>query len=481
MSKEAPRLRVVAAWAAIGLAGLGGCAPLPVSHREITANTVADYATTETLKTARGARWPTSTWWSEYGDTQLDALMTDALHAAPGLAVARARIRLAESVLDSSESARGPQVSGTLTVTDEHLSYNDLTPKTVVPRGWNTFGRAGLVANWELDFWGKQRAAVAAATSEAEAVKAEHAQALRMLTAAIATGYVELQDSLAQQHLLLRMTANQQRLLALTRMRHAQGLESETAVRRAETDYASSQGVLSQVEARIALQRHALAALSGAGPDKGRTFAPSTFVETHAAGFPDELPLHLLGRRPDLTAARLLVEAQLSRVGQKRAEFYPDISLTGMVGLQSLGLDLLTKPGSFVGKVGPALSLPIFTSGRLQAELSGSEARYEEAVASYNQALIQSLQEVADAGASLQAVQKQLVFSTSETRAAQQRQVLVQARYQGGLDTALDVLSAENEYLSHLRAHVHLQHQAFAHDIALKRALGGGYHYDPQQ
>ena len=132
-------------------------------------------------------------------------------------------------------------------------------------------------------------------------------------------------------------------------------------------------------------------------------------------GLPAQLALDLLGRRPDVIAARLQAQAQASRIEQKSAEFYPNINLSAFVGVQSLGLDLLGKNGSAIGSVGPAISLPLLNGGRLRGELRASEARYEEAVARYQGTLARALQEVADSAPSQQALAAQLAKRKADT------------------------------------------------------------------
>ncbi|MFB0937028.1 MAG: TolC family protein, partial [Propionivibrio sp.] len=192
-------------------------------------------------------------------------------------------------------------------------------------------------------------------------------------------------------------------------------------------------------------------------------------------GLPRELPANLLGRRPDVVAARLQTEAQLRRIDQKKAEFYPNVNLAAFIGVQSLGLNMLTRSGSTPGSIGPAISLPIFTGGRLQGELRSSVAAYEETVASYNRTVTQALQEVADAGLSQKALSGRLAKAEEAVAAASEAHRVARNRYEGGLSSYLEVLSAEDVLLSSLRSLTDLQSRAFSLDVALTRALGGGY------
>jgi NodT family efflux transporter outer membrane factor (OMF) lipoprotein len=176
-------------------------------------------------------------------------------------------------------------------------------------------------------------------------------------------------------------------------------------------------------------------------------------------------------------AARLRAEAAAKRIHLARAAFYPNVNLTAFIGVQSLGLDMLQESGSDIGSVGPAISLPIFNGGRLRGQLRGAEAEYAESVANYEKALVQALQEVADAAVSQRALGPQLEKIDAAVDAAREAWRVQNDRYNGGLATYLDVLSAEDYLLGNLRSQSDLRSRSMTLDVALNRALGGGYQY----
>jgi outer membrane protein TolC len=151
------------------------------------------------------------------------------------------------------------------------------------------------------------------------------------------------------------------------------------------------------------------------------------------------------------------------------------VNLAAFIGVQSLSLDMLTKNGSSIGSVGPAISLPIFTGGRLRAQLRGAEAEYAEAVALYEDTLIEALKEVADVAASQKSLGAQIARTTEAVDAAREAWSAQNNRYQGGLSSYLEVLSAEDYLLQNLRTQTDLQARSLTLDVALVRALGGGY------
>ncbi|RIX42588.1 MAG: efflux transporter outer membrane subunit [Rhodocyclales bacterium GT-UBC] len=453
---------------------LAGCAALPSSFELPVVRDAAQYRSADVLA-APEQSWPDEQWWRRYGDAQLDALIEEGLARSPDMAVAAARLRNAEAARQISNSALYPQVSGNASATSQKQSYNYLTPRNMTPDGWQDYGRASLDFSWEIDFWGKNRAALAAATSEALASQAELAQARLTLATGIATDYAELAHLFATRDTLAEALRVRSRTAELFAQRFANGLETRGSLREAEARRAAAEGDLLQVDEQIALQRNRLAALLGAGPDRGHDIARPQFSFTHHYALPAELAVDLLGRRPDIVAARLQVEAQGKRIEEKRAGFYPNVNLAAFIGVQSLGLNMLHKGGSNIGSVGPAISLPIFNAGRLQGELRGAQARYAEAVASYDKTVTQALQDVADAAVSQKALGARLSKSEEAVGAASEAYQVARNRYEGGLSSYLEVLSAEDGLLTNLRALTDLRSRSFTLDVALTRALGGGY------
>ena len=453
---------------------LAGCAQLPDLGALPQAKTAEAFQATTSL-TAPKANWPVDRWWTAYGDAQLNALIDEALADAPDLAAAAARLQRADAMRQRADSALKPQVSANAAITGDKLSYNHLIPRSPATEGFNDYGRATIDLRWELDFWGKNRAALAAATSELEASRAELAQARLWLASSVATNYTELSRLHANRDTAAKAVAIRQKTAGLFAQRFDNGLETRGGVRNADARRAVAEGELLALDEQIALQRNRLAALLGAGPDRGLQIATPTLTLDRAFGLPAELSANLLGRRPDVVAARLRAEAQARRIDQKKVEFYPNVNLSAFVGVQSLGLDMLSKGGSGIASVGPAISLPIFSGGRLQGELRGAQASYAEAVAQYNATVARALQDVADNAVSQRALGQRLDKAQEAVQAATEAHRVARNRYEGGLATALDVLTTEDALLGALSAQTNLRAASFTLDIGLQRALGGGY------
>ena len=453
-------------------AALTGCAVLPDPHelpRMHTYNAKASFAAPATTA------WPSDSWWRNYGDAQLDALVAEALAGSPTMAVAKARLDRAQASAQIAGAPLYPQVSANASNTMQKQSYNYLTPRSATPEGWNDYSRATLDFSWEMDFWGKNRAALAAATSELEATRADQAQARITLATSIASSYAELARLHAALDTARAARDVRTKTAELFRQRYANGLETLASVRQAESRRAASEAEVLSLEESLGLQRNRIAALVGAGPDRGLSITPPAVDLAKSFGLPAELPAELLGRRPDIVGARLRVEAAAKRIDQSKAAFYPNVNLTAFIGAQALHINNLGKSGSDIGSFGPAVSLPIFDGGRLRGQLRGSEADYADAVANYDQTVIQALQDVADAATSQRLLGGQIARTDESVEAAREAWRIQGNRYQGGLATYLDVLTAEETLLSSLRTQTDLHSRSFALDVALVRALGGGY------
>jgi NodT family efflux transporter outer membrane factor (OMF) lipoprotein len=424
---------------------------------------------------AAGQAQVDTTWWQHYGDTQLNALIDEALRNAPDLAAADARVRKAVGVAQQAGAAELPSVGINASVDRLKQSYNNGVPAAFVPKGFNNSARATLDLSYEIDFWGKNRAALAAATSEQAATEADAAQARLTLSTAIASAYAELAHLYAQRDAAKQALEIRTQSAQLINERQQQGLETLGSVRQVESRSASAKADLLAIDESITLQGHQLAALMGANPERGSRIQRPGINLAQSIAVPPQLHADLLGRRPDLTAARLRAQAAAKRIDQSRAEFYPNVNLSAYVGAQSLGLDLFAKAGSGIASFGPAISLPIFRGGQLQGQYRVARAQYDEAVANYDQALNHALQDVADALSSQASLDGRLAAQQESFAAAEDALRIARNRYQGGLATYLDVLTAEDSVVNGRRALSDLQTRRLSLDVALIRALGGGY------
>jgi len=259
--------------------------------------------------------------------------------------------------------------------------------------------------------------------------------------------------------------------------RFQQQLENSGEVAQAQSRVAATRADLDVVNGQLALTRNRISALVGQGPDRGLDIAFPELPKLHAFGVPRNLAADLLGRRADIVAARLRVEAAAKRIDVARADFYPNVDLTAYIGQQSIGISDLFTAQSRIGQIGPAVSLPLFDGGRRKAVYRGSRAVYDEAVADYDKTLTLALKDVADALANARELAAELIDARAALAASQDAYRIATLRYKGGLSRYLDVLTAEDTQVEQQRRVATLQARAFAEDIALISAVGGGFVY----
>jgi NodT family efflux transporter outer membrane factor (OMF) lipoprotein len=335
--------------------------------------------------------------------------------------------------------------------------------------------------SYDFDFWGKHSADLRAAVSANKAAQAEQYSARLMLATAIARCWIQMARQYEQLDLVEKQQGVRNKIDHLTKLRLAAGLDTQTDKQQTMLQMALLRSEQAQWQEAVALTRHQLAALMGQGPDRGQRIAlaglPDATV-TLQNGLPNELPLALLGRRPDIVAARWRVEAAQGGIESAKAQFYPNVNLAALFGASSLSVDMLeylTRSGSRVAGIGPAITVPIFEGGRLRAQLKGQVAAYDGAIASYNQTLTDALRDVADQVQSLRAAETQIENQHNATQAAAATLKLAQQREQVGTVSLLQVLASESAWLMQRKLELDTQARRTDLKVALIKALGGGF------
>jgi NodT family efflux transporter outer membrane factor (OMF) lipoprotein len=473
--RHRPRLALVLALTAAS--ALAACATPPGGRPLPPPADVAGYQDQRSFA-APAAEWPADRWWSAYGDAQLSGLIEEALKSSPTLAQAEARLKSAQAQTTEARAGTLPSLSADAEIAETEQTRQIGFPPFIaqlLPAGYRPTGHLALDASFDLDLFGKNRAALAAAVSDEAAAKADVAEARLVLSTAVAQAYADLARLGAERTAAAEAVRNRQETGRLTAERVANGLDTRAELRLAQAATPTSQAEVDSLDEQIVLTRHRLAALLGEGPDRGLDIALPATEAVRPFGLPADLRLHLIGRRPDIVAARLRAEAAAKRVDAARAAFFPDVSLTGYLGQQSLGLSQLFSSTAQIGQLGPAVSLPLFEGGRLRGQYHGARADYDAAVDAYDATLTQALQDVADAAASTKAAELQLADRQAALTAGEQAYAVARERYQGGLSSYVAVLTAENAVIDERRAFADAQSRAFSLDITLIRALGGGY------
>jgi len=423
--------------------------------------------------------WPDEHWWEALHDPQLNQLVNTALSDNPSLRATLARVRQAESLAGVAQAATLPRVDASASADRELYSAHSTIPAPLAGNyAWKN--TATLSGSYDLDLWGRNRDALAAALDEVHMAAAESQMARLTLETSIVRSYIQLSLAYALQDSVADNLAQRQRILEITRRRKAAGLASDIDVASIETTLPAGRREHEQYGETIALLRNQLAALIGKGPGDGDAIArPMLALQSGAHdAVPANLPAELVGRRPDIVAQRWRVEAAGARIAGAKKDFYPNINLAAFVGVQSLGFGHFLEAGSQMRGITPAISLPIFEGGRLRSQLGNQTAIYDGAVEQYNATVIQAMSDVANAVVKMESVRQQDALAQRALESARRQQQLAERAYQAGLTDTLNVINAQLALLNEQQQMAQVASKQLDNFALLMSALGGGIKLD---
>ncbi|SFB20869.1 efflux transporter, outer membrane factor (OMF) lipoprotein, NodT family [Collimonas sp. OK607] len=431
----------------------------------------------EVSKTLKGvtvseAHWPKEQWWSRYADSQLDALLAEALAGTPSLRIAAARLRQAQAMANIAEASDSIQANASLKDTRQRYSKHSTIPSPLAGT-WNTFNDTSLNLSYEFDFWGKNEASIASSLDRLHAAEVDERAAQLMLTTGVIQSYLHLAQFHDQLDLYQIILKQRQELLALTQQRVVAGIDSQVELKQAESAIPSARQQIASTREEIELTKNQLSALLGKGPDRGLSLVRPMIKPQKFVGLPSVLPADLIGRRPDIVAMRWRAEAARQDIRVARAQFMPNVSLLSFIGFQSLGFDQFINSGSRTLGIGPAISLPIFDGGRLRGNLGARNAEYDIAVEQYNQTVIGAVQDVVNQLTSIRWHEEQHEQQLIAVSTAQTAYELAVQRYRAGVGTYLQALTAELQLNAQKKVLLDIKTQALLLDANLIRSLGG--------
>lgn len=434
---------------------------------------------------AHDADWPSDQWWRALGDAQLDHLIDTALADSPSLAIAQARVRLAAAMAGVSAAALSPQLRLDASIARERWPDNyfygpgSLGGATT----WNNSAALGL--SYDLDVWGRDRAIADHALDEAHATAIDARAAQLELETNIVRAYIAYSLQYALRDNLVRILAEQQRVLDYANARLKGGIGTQLEVTQARTPLPETSRQIDVIDEQLALQRNQLAALTGQGPGAADGLQRPTLASGAQAAqlcsLPSSLPLDLIGHRPDVVAQRWRIEEQSRGIAAAKAAFYPNINLALSAGGFAaaggpVGGGLLTflSHQDVSYSAGPALSLPIFDGGRLRAQLGAQAADYDLAIDRYNQIVLGALKEVADPLITLKSLDQQQHEIDASLATARQSDALATEGYRRGLTDYLNVLNAQAHVLLEEQNDERARARRLDAYAVLMEALGGG-------
>ena len=423
------------------------------------------------------AQLPKGNWWEIFGDPELNTLEQRAGSANQQLKAAVASFTESRAQMDITRAGLFPSVDLSGSAIRQRISPNtpSLTTGQAIgqPSTYSDF-TVPLDFNYEVDLWGRVRRSVESARAQAQASADDLATVQLAIQAEAAMDYFSLR-ALDSEQLVLRSSVQVfSKSLDLTRSQRAGGIATDLEVAQAETVLKTTEAQMPAVSLQRAQLEHALAVLVGQPASSFRI--PEQDLSTRPPLIPPGLPSELLERRPDISAAERRMAAANASIGVAKAAFFPDITLNGLGGFESLNAGTVFNGASRFWAVGPSLTLPIFEGGRLRAGLRLAEASYDEMVANYRQTVLTGFSEVEDNLAAQTLLATQYDAQSDALAAARKELEIANNRYRDGLITYLDVATAENTELNIEFSTVQLRGQQLVAAVALVKSLGGGWH-----
>jgi outer membrane protein, multidrug efflux system len=414
-------------------------------------------------------------WWLRFGDPKLDELERQALAGSPTLAAANARLAQARAVVAASSASLLPQVALNLRASRSDISANRPLTNYASPNFstvQNDFAGAFAV-NYELDLFGRVRRTIEGARASAEQSAADLENVRLLLTAELATDYFSLRELDIELDVLARSIDLQRRSLELATARHDLGAASGLDVAQQQ---ALLDSTLTQVDVLLrqrAQFEHAIAALTGTAAP---VFALATEVrELVPPQVPIGLPSDVLERRPDVASAERAMAAANAQIGVANAAFYPSIILGPSYGTESRSLASLFSVPSLIWSAGVSIAQPIFDAGRIRANVDFAKAGYDVTVANYRRVVLTAMQEAEDGITGMAALDRASAQARVAISSAQRVLDIATSRYEGGVATYLEVITAQQSLLNNERLAAQLQGQLLLTSVFLVKALGGDW------
>ncbi|WP_263382281.1 efflux transporter outer membrane subunit [Granulicella arctica] len=416
------------------------------------------------------------TWWTMFSDSQLNELEPQIATENQTAKQAEARFREARALIQFNRASLAPTIGTSPSYAGLRESSNRPYFSSI---NANSNGIGGgdlqlpLSISYEVDLWGRIRRSVSAAREEATASAGDYQSALLSLQSELAVDYFEARAADAEEKLLNDTVKTYDEAYRITSNRFEGGVSPKSDVDQAKTQLEAARVQASDVAVIRAQYEHAIAVLIGK-PPASFTLAASPLA-TQPPSIPVALPSELLERRPDISAAERRMAEQNDRVGIATAAYYPTVSFSAAAGLEATTITNLAKTSSILWSAGPTVSETLFDYGRRRSVVVQAKATYDETVANYRQTTLTAFQQVEDNLAVLRVLQNEAEQQHRATEAAESAVQIFNNRYVGGLDTYLQVVTAQTTALVNERNDIDIERRQMDASVLLIKALGGGW------
>ena len=411
-------------------------------------------------------------WWELFNDPTLNQLVDTALSENKDVRIAAARVEEFAARVDISRAGYFPQIGYDGEASRNRVSREVYGGGWVDERKYNNYSACASLG-WELDLWGRIRNSTEAARAELLAQEENRRAVILSLVSAVATSYINLRQYDRQLEIAKETLATRAETLRLFELKLKGGVVSDLEIAMVRTEYEQAAAAIPPIERRIALTENALSILLGSNPHaipRGKSIDALVLPPV-----PEGVPSSLLTRRPDISAAEQALIAANARIGVARAQYFPTISLTGLFGYASESLSDLLGNSANVWSLGGSAVGPIFSGGRISAELRASEAVQRQTLVGYLQTVQGAFRDVDDALISVQKSREQLVVEGRRVAALSDYARLANLRYFEGYTSYIDVLDAQNKLFDAQLQYVNVQSDVYGSLVNTYKAMGGGW------
>jgi outer membrane protein, multidrug efflux system len=433
---------------------------------------VVDTPTAWRVGTTEAGEISNVVWWDQFQDPVLSNLVRVSLENNKDLAIATANVDQAFAQYGITRSALYPQVDGSASAARQRASDNSPLVVGPINQAYNDY-RINLSASYEIDVWGKLRRATESARASLLASQEGRRTVVLTVVSSVAAGYIQLRALDRQLEIAQHTMESLREADRLQRVRFEEGAVPESDYRQAESQYEAAAAQVPEIERQIAQQENFISVLLGANPGpiaRGRTIDELVFPN-----IPGGLPASLLERRPDIRQAEQSMIAANANIGVAKAAYFPEISLTAVLGVESTDLSDLLKSSSKAWFFGGGLTQPIFNAGRIRNQVAQAEAFERQTLYSYQKSIISAFQDVDNALIDRTKFGQAREEQAKNVAALQRFRDLAALRYKEGATIYLEVSSAEQALFNAELTLVNTQSQLFQSYANLYRAMGGGW------
>ncbi len=416
---------------------------------------------------------PKGTWWEIFHDEELNRYEQQLMAANQSLAAARDRLDQARSLARVASAGLFPTLSADPNASRNRYSRN--RPQVSAPTPALTQGlyEIPFALNYEVDLFGRVRKTLQAANASLQGTAADLQNVQLVLAAELATDYFSLRELDSEYQVVQESVKIQQQGLDLVTHRHDGGIASGLDLAQQQTLLDSTVTQLYLLQQQRAQFEHAIAVLTGNAASAFNV--PVAPLRATPPPVPLGMPSDLLERRPDVATAERAMAQQNALVGVAQTSFYPQFTISGSGGFQSVSLGSLISTPSVFWSLGGGLLQPIFNGGRNRANLAATKSAYDESVANYRGSVLTAFQQVEDGLSGLNALSRAAESQNAAVADARRALDIANDRYVGGLTTFLDVITAQSVLLTNRRLSTQLLGQQMVTSVFLVKALGGGW------